>query len=103
MFARMLERLKLIVFPMYLEQLLQRHHLPCWIMEYRNRFNYIFFFHCKLHIAAANAYEEVLEFLLENEADVDVEDKDGWKPIHAAACWGNVRFITWIDSVMLVA
>ena len=69
-------------------------------MEYRNRFNY-FFFHCKLHIAAANAYEEVLEFLLENEADVDVEDKDGWKPIHAAACWGNVRFITWIDSCLL--
>jgi len=71
-------------------------------MEYRNRFNHLIF-HCKLHIAAANAYEEVLEFLLENEADVDVEDKDGWKPIHAAACWGNVRFITWIDSVMLVA
>lgn len=45
----------------------------------------------------------MLEFLLENEADVDVEDKDGWKPIHAAACWGNVRFITLIDSVMLVA
>lgn len=42
----------------------------------------------------------MLEFLLENEADVDVEDKDGWKPIHAAACWGNVRFITWIDSVI---
>ena len=34
---------------------------------------------------------EVLEFLLENDADVDVVDKDGWKPIHAAACWGNVN------------
>lgn len=34
---------------------------------------------------------EVLEFLLENDADIDVEDKDGWKPIHAAACWGNVK------------
>ena len=45
----------------------------------------------QLHIAAANAYEEVLEFLLDNEADVDVEDKDGWRPIHAAACWGNVK------------
>ena len=44
----------------------------------------------QLHIAAANAYVEVLEFLLDNDADVDVEDKDGWKPIHAAACWGNV-------------
>lgn len=45
----------------------------------------------QLHIAAANAYVEVLEFLLENDADIDVEDKDGWKPIHAAACWGNVK------------
>ena len=44
----------------------------------------------QLHIAAANAYVEVLEFLLDNDAEVDVEDKDGWKPIHAAACWGNV-------------
>lgn len=44
-----------------------------------------------MHIAAANAYVEVLEFLLENYADVEVVDKDGWKPIHAAACWGNVR------------
>ena len=47
----------------------------------------------QLHIASANAYEEVLEFLLDNDADVDVEDKDGWKPIHAAACWGNVKRI----------
>lgn len=47
----------------------------------------------QLHIAAANAYEEVLEFLLENDADVDVVDKDGWKPIHAAACWGNVNIL----------
>ena len=47
----------------------------------------------QLHIAAANAYEEVLEFLLENDADVDVVDKDGWKPIHAAACWGNVHIL----------
>lgn len=46
-----------------------------------------------MHIAAANAYVEVLEFLLENDADIDVEDKDGWKPIHAAACWGNERSI----------
>ncbi|PFX15664.1 protein phosphatase 1 regulatory subunit 16A-like [Stylophora pistillata] len=46
-----------------------------------------------LHVAAANAYEEVLEFLLENDADVDVVDRDGWKPIHAAACWGNEKAI----------
>lgn len=46
-----------------------------------------------MHVAAANAYVEVLEFLLENDADVDVVDKDGWKPIHAAGCWGNVSVV----------
>ena len=55
-------------------------------------------FYIQLHVAAANAYEEVLEFLLENDADVDVEDKDGWKPIHAAACWGNVSLIRLINA-----
>ena len=55
-------------------------------------------FYFQLHIAAANAYVEVLEFLLENEADVDVGDKDGWRPIHAAACWGNVS-IGFTDSL----
>ena len=54
----------------------------------------------QLHIAAANAYTEVLEFLLENDADVDVEDKDGWKPIHAAACWGNVS-IGFVGSLFI--
>ena len=38
---------------------------------------------------------EVLEFLLEYEVDVDATDKDGWMPIHAAACWGNVSQSSW--------
>lgn len=50
-------------------------------------------FSFQLHIAAANGYVEVLEFLLDNDADVEVVDKDGWKPIHAAACWGNVSVV----------
>ena len=45
---------------------------------------------------------EVLEFLLENDADVDVEDKDGWKPIHAAACWGNVKIYFWFEKCIEV-
>lgn len=50
-------------------------------------------FSFQLHIAAANGYVEVLEFLLDNDADTEVVDKDGWKPIHAAACWGNVSVV----------
>lgn len=42
-----------------------------------------------MHIAAANGYEEVIEYLLDNGAIIDVKDKDGWQPIHAAACWGQ--------------
>ncbi|KAK3704037.1 hypothetical protein QZH41_017967 [Actinostola sp. cb2023] len=42
-----------------------------------------------VHIAAANGYEEALEFLLEQGAAVDIADKDGWQPIHGAAVWGN--------------
>lgn len=44
----------------------------------------------KLHIAAANGYSKVVEFLLEHQARVDSVDKDLWTPVHAAACWGHV-------------
>ncbi|GFT73865.1 protein phosphatase 1 regulatory subunit 16A [Nephila pilipes] len=42
-----------------------------------------------LHIAAANGYLSVLEFLLSHHVTVDVQDDDQWQPIHAAACWGH--------------
>ena len=44
----------------------------------------------QLHIGSANGYDEVVEYLLENGADIEAEDNDGWQPIHAAACWGQV-------------
>lgn len=44
-----------------------------------------------MHIASANGYSKVVEFLLENHAAVDAVDKDLWTPAHAAACWGHVR------------
>lgn len=44
-----------------------------------------------LHIASANGYTKVVEFLLENHVNVDATDKDLWSPVHAAACWGHVR------------
>ena len=46
-----------------------------------------------LHIAAANGYLSVVEFLLEHHVSTDVEDDDLWQPIHAAACWGHLEGI----------
>lgn len=43
-----------------------------------------------LHIAAANGYVRVVEFLLEQNVNVDAVDNDFWTPVHAAACWGHV-------------
>ncbi|KAK2512626.1 hypothetical protein Q9233_016155, partial [Columba guinea] len=43
-----------------------------------------------LHIAAANGYIEAAELLLEHRAGVTAQDRDGWQPLHAAACWGQV-------------
>lgn len=44
-----------------------------------------------LHVAAANGYLSVVEFLLDQHVATDAKDQDGWQPIHAAACWGHVR------------
>ncbi|XP_033755398.1 protein phosphatase 1 regulatory subunit 16A-like isoform X2 [Pecten maximus] len=40
-----------------------------------------------LHIAAANGFIHVAEFLLDHHVSVDMRDRDSWQPIHAAACW----------------
>lgn len=45
-----------------------------------------------MHIAAASGYDEVVEYLLDHGAKIDVVDHDKWQPIHAAACWGHVCF-----------
>lgn len=45
----------------------------------------------QLHIAAANGYVQAAELLLEGGARMDLRDTDGWQPLHAAACWGQVR------------
>ncbi|XP_076337385.1 protein phosphatase 1 regulatory subunit 16A-like isoform X1 [Tachypleus tridentatus] len=42
-----------------------------------------------LHIAAANGYLTVVEFLLDHHVSTDAIDNDQWHPIHAAACWGH--------------
>ncbi|UYV79819.1 PPP1R16B [Cordylochernes scorpioides] len=42
-----------------------------------------------LHVAAANGYVSVVEFLLQQGVAVDAADRDNWQPIHAAACWSH--------------
>ncbi|KRX90632.1 Protein phosphatase 1 regulatory inhibitor subunit 16B [Trichinella pseudospiralis] len=42
-----------------------------------------------LHVACANGYYSVAEFLLECGAWVHARDNDGWQPIHAAAIWAQ--------------
>ena len=46
-----------------------------------------------LHIAAANGYLTVLEFLLDNHCSTEVVDLDLWQPLHAAACWGHLEAV----------
>ena len=40
-----------------------------------------------LHIACANGYQTVVDYLLQQRVSIHLRDADGWKPIHAAAFW----------------
>jgi ankyrin repeat protein len=40
-----------------------------------------------LHIASANGYQTVVEYLLKQHVSINLQDSDGWTPIHAAAFW----------------
>ncbi|KAK7080192.1 hypothetical protein SK128_003292, partial [Halocaridina rubra] len=40
-----------------------------------------------LHVAAAKGYIKVMSILLEAGADINVQDLDGWTPLHAASHW----------------
>ncbi|XP_050533914.1 protein phosphatase 1 regulatory inhibitor subunit 16B isoform X2 [Daktulosphaira vitifoliae] len=46
-----------------------------------------------LHIAAANGYLKVVEYLLDHHVAIDVKDSDDWQPVHAAACWGHIEVL----------
>uniref|UniRef100_A0A182K3T1 ANK_REP_REGION domain-containing protein n=1 Tax=Anopheles christyi TaxID=43041 RepID=A0A182K3T1_9DIPT len=46
-----------------------------------------------LHIASANGYTRVVEFLLEHHTATDAVDNDLWTPVHAAACWGHLEVL----------
>ena len=43
-----------------------------------------------MHVAAANGYTEVLDFLLRQEdIELNIPDNEGWTPFHAAVCWNQ--------------
>jgi len=46
-----------------------------------------------LHVAAANGYLNVLEFLMDHHCSTEVVDTDQWQPLHAAACWGHLEAV----------
>lgn len=46
-----------------------------------------------LHVAAANGYLQVVEYLLDHHVSTEVVDLDQWQPIHAAACWGHLEVV----------
>lgn len=33
------------------------------------------------------------ELLLEHRAQVEIKDSDGWTPLHAASCWGQIQMV----------
>jgi ankyrin repeat protein len=67
-----------------------------------------------LHIACANGYNTVLEFLLndchkaiENGApivpvDLASRDDDGWTPLHVATFWGHVSILFEISTQLTI-
>jgi ankyrin repeat protein len=46
-----------------------------------------------VHVAASEGNEEVVKQLLENGADVEVKDSDGWTALHRAASEGHEEVI----------
>jgi len=51
-----------------------------------------------LHIASANGYLSVVEFLLDHHVSTEVADQDGWMPMHAAAYWGQLEVVNILNS-----
>ena len=55
-----------------------------------------------MHIAAANGYVKVMEFLMYHGVSLDPVDNDSWQPIHCAACWGQVSLSVPIIRVTVI-
>ncbi|PAA56332.1 hypothetical protein BOX15_Mlig024680g3 [Macrostomum lignano] len=47
-----------------------------------------------LHVACASGFLSVIVYLLDQvRVPLDTRDKDGWAPVHVAACWGQLDAI----------
>nr|CAB3265092.1 protein phosphatase 1 regulatory inhibitor subunit 16B-like [Phallusia mammillata] len=46
-----------------------------------------------LHVAAANGYIDLTRYFLLHTTDPNIQDKDGWTPLHAAACWCQLEIV----------
>ena len=42
-----------------------------------------------LHVAAAKGYMKVINLLIQSGMEVNIQDYDGWTPLHAAAHWAQ--------------
>ena len=53
----------------------------------------------QLHVAAANGYIDVLNFLLDQpDIKVNIQDNEGWTPFHAAVCWEQVSILVLLSA-----
>lgn len=42
-----------------------------------------------LHVASAKGYIRVMSMLVQGGCELNIQDIDGWTPLHAAAHWGQ--------------
>jgi len=54
---------------------------------------------CLLHVAAASGYMELARYLLSVGVTVNIQDKDGWTPLHAASCWMQPEMVSLLSKV----
>ena len=51
----------------------------------------------QLHVAAANGYLELTKVLIDYNTNFNIQDNDGWTPMHAASCWCQVSLLLQIS------
>lgn len=43
---------------------------------------------------------DMVKFLVENRANVNQQDNEGWTPLHAAASCGYLNIAEWVTSIV---